>query len=72
MKNRIYDEKNGLWYEKQGNYFIPYLSLLLLVYETDSYSLTHLALQEGIGHCFLLRNDSQGISPKNVPHLGQT
>ena len=43
-----------------------------LVYETDSYSLTHLALQEGIGHCFLLRNDSQGISPKNVPHLGQT
>lgn len=27
MKNRIYDEKNGLWYEKQGNYFIPYLSL---------------------------------------------
>lgn len=27
MKNRIYDEKNGLWYEKQGNYFIPYLSI---------------------------------------------
>ena len=27
MENRIYDEKNGLWYEKQGNYFIPCLSL---------------------------------------------
>lgn len=27
MKNRIYDEKNGLWYEKQGDYFIPCLSL---------------------------------------------
>ena len=27
MKNRIYDEKNGLWYEKQGDYFIPWLSL---------------------------------------------
>lgn len=27
MENRIYDEKNGLWYEKQGNYYIPRLSL---------------------------------------------
>lgn len=27
MKNRIYDEKNGLWYEKQGDYFLPCLSL---------------------------------------------
>ncbi len=27
MKNRIYDEKNGLWYEKQGDYYIPCLSL---------------------------------------------
>lgn len=27
MENRIYDEKNGLWYEKQGDYFLPCLSL---------------------------------------------
>ena len=27
MENRIYDEKNGLWYERQGDYFIPCLSL---------------------------------------------
>ena len=27
MENKIYDEKNGLWYEKQGDYFIPCLSL---------------------------------------------
>ena len=27
MENRIYDEKNGLWYEKQGYYFTPCLSL---------------------------------------------
>lgn len=27
MENRIYDEKNGLWYEKKGDYFIPCLSL---------------------------------------------
>lgn len=27
MKNRIYDEKNGLWYEKQGNYYLPCLEL---------------------------------------------
>lgn len=27
MENRIYDEKNGFWYEKQGDYFIPCLSL---------------------------------------------
>ena len=27
MENSIYDEKNGLWYEKQGDYFIPCLSL---------------------------------------------
>ena len=27
MEKVIYDEKNGLWYEKQGDYFIPCLSL---------------------------------------------
>ena len=27
MKNRIYDEKNGLCYEKQGNYYLPCLEL---------------------------------------------
>lgn len=27
MENRIYDEKNGLWYEKQGNYYLPCLEL---------------------------------------------
>lgn len=27
MENRIYDKKNGLWYEKQGDYFIPCISL---------------------------------------------
>lgn len=28
MKNRIYDEKNGLWYEKQGDYYIPCMKKL--------------------------------------------
>jgi hypothetical protein len=23
MENRIYNEENGLWYEKQGDYFLP-------------------------------------------------
>ena len=27
MEKVIHDEKNGLWYEKQGDYFIPCLSL---------------------------------------------
>lgn len=27
MKNRIYDESNGLWYERQGDYYIPCLTL---------------------------------------------
>lgn len=27
MKSRIYDEKNGLWYEKQGDYYLPCLEL---------------------------------------------
>ena len=27
MQNRIYDEKNGLWYEKQGDYYLPCLEL---------------------------------------------
>ena len=27
MKKRIYDEKNGLWYELQGDYYIPCLAL---------------------------------------------
>lgn len=25
MDNRILDEKNGLWYEKQGDYYLPCL-----------------------------------------------
>lgn len=27
MENRIYDERNGLWYELQGDYYIPCLTL---------------------------------------------
>ena len=27
MENRIYDEKNGLWYGKQGDYYLPELAL---------------------------------------------
>ena len=27
MDNRIYDEKNSLWYEKQGDYYIPCIEL---------------------------------------------
>ena len=27
MENRIYDERNGLWYERQGDYYIPCLRL---------------------------------------------
>ena len=27
MEKYIYDEKNGLWYELQGNYFVPCLKL---------------------------------------------
>lgn len=27
MENRIYNEQNGLWYELQGDYYIPCLSL---------------------------------------------
>ena len=27
MEKHIYDEKNGLWYEPQGNYFVPCLKL---------------------------------------------
>ena len=27
MEKYIYDEKNGLWYEKQGDYYIPCLSI---------------------------------------------
>ena len=27
MENRIFDEKNGLWYELQGDYYIPCLKL---------------------------------------------
>ena len=27
MEKRVYDEKNGLWYELQGDYYIPCLSL---------------------------------------------
>lgn len=27
MENRIYDEKNGLWYAKQGDYYLPEFAL---------------------------------------------
>ena len=27
MDKYIYDENNGLWYELQGDYYIPYLAL---------------------------------------------
>lgn len=27
MENKIYDEKNGLWYKKQGDYYLPCLEL---------------------------------------------
>lgn len=27
MEKQIYDEKNGLWYELQGDYYIPCLTL---------------------------------------------
>ena len=27
MENKIYDVKNGLWYEKQGDYYLPELAL---------------------------------------------
>ena len=27
MANRFYDEKNGLWYERQGDYYLPCLEL---------------------------------------------
>ena len=27
MENRIYDENNGFWYAKQGDYYIPELAL---------------------------------------------
>lgn len=27
MENRIYDEKNGLWYAEQGDYYLPELAL---------------------------------------------
>ena len=27
MENRIYDEKNALWYERQGDYYLPCLKL---------------------------------------------
>lgn len=29
MGNRIYDENNGLWYAKQGDYYLPELALPL-------------------------------------------
>ena len=28
MDKYIYDEKNGLWYELQGDYYLPYLNCL--------------------------------------------
>lgn len=27
MKNMIFDERNGLWYEKKGDYYLPCLTL---------------------------------------------
>ncbi len=27
MENRFFDKKNGLWYEKQGEYYLPCLEL---------------------------------------------
>ena len=27
MENRIYDERNGLWYAKQDDYYLPELAL---------------------------------------------
>ena len=27
MENRIYDENNGFWYAKQGEYYLPELAL---------------------------------------------
>jgi hypothetical protein len=27
MENRIYDEKNGIWYEMKGDYYLPCLEL---------------------------------------------
>ena len=27
MEKYIYDESNGLWYERQGDYYLPCLSL---------------------------------------------
>lgn len=27
MKKYIYNEKNGLWYEKQGDYYLPCIEL---------------------------------------------
>lgn len=27
MENKIFDEKNGLWYEKQGDYYLPCVEL---------------------------------------------
>lgn len=27
MENRIYDENNGLWYARQGEYYLPELAL---------------------------------------------
>lgn len=27
MENRIFDEKNGLWYAKQGDYYLPELAI---------------------------------------------
>ena len=27
MEKYIYNEKNGLWYELQGDYYLPYLKL---------------------------------------------
>ena len=27
LENRLYDERNGLWYERQGDYYLPCLTV---------------------------------------------
>ena len=44
MENRIYDEKNGLWYAKQGGYYLPELVLRHLQYLKEHKQLVYLNL----------------------------
>ena len=36
MRNRIYDENNGLWYERQGDYYLPCLYIFALSSKFDA------------------------------------